>query len=130
MAAAFGSGAVFTLVSSNGIGGGPNLAANALSSGLLFALMQGGLFKVRLSLLHISFHVMSLHITYIYCCLQLGEKFSKPPTEDVLYTKTRGMLTSLGLNNYEKNFKSGLLTDTTLPLLTDRFNSIPFVECT
>lgn len=93
MAAAFGSGAVFTLVSSNGIGG-PNLAANALSSGLLFALMQGGLFK-------------------------LGEKFSKPPTEDVLYTKTRGMLTSLGLNNYEKNFKSGLLTDTTLPLLTD-----------
>ncbi|PWA70530.1 mitochondrial import inner membrane translocase subunit TIM22 [Artemisia annua] len=93
MAAAFGSGAVFTLVSSNGIGG-PNLAANALSSGLLFALMQGGLFK-------------------------LGEKFSKPPTEDVLYTKTRGMLTILGLNNYEKNFKSGLLTDTTLPLLTD-----------
>ncbi|GJT30867.1 mitochondrial import inner membrane translocase subunit TIM22-like protein [Tanacetum coccineum] len=97
MAAAFGSGAVFTLVSSSGTGmAPPNLAANALSSGLLFALMQGGLFK-------------------------LGEKFSKPPTkeEDVLYTKTRGMLTSLGLHNYEKNFKSGFLTDTTLPLLTD-----------
>lgn len=26
---------------------------------------------------------------------------------------------SLGLQNYEKNFKKGLLTDTTLPLLTD-----------
>ncbi|KAK9071682.1 hypothetical protein SSX86_008111 [Deinandra increscens subsp. villosa] len=92
MVAAFGSGAVFTLVSGMG---GPNVAANALSSGVLFALMQGGLFK-------------------------LGEKFSKPPTEDVLYNKTKGMLSSLGLHNYEKNFKSGLLTDTTLPLLTDR----------
>ncbi|GKF96608.1 chloroplastic import inner membrane translocase subunit HP30-2-like protein, partial [Tanacetum coccineum] len=79
----------------------PNLAVNALSSGLLFALMQGGLFK-------------------------LGEKLSKPPTatNDVLYTKTRGMLTSLGLHHYEKNFKSGLLTDTTLPLLIDKFNSL------
>ncbi|GJU06127.1 mitochondrial import inner membrane translocase subunit TIM22 [Tanacetum coccineum] len=97
IATAFGSDAVFTLVSSSGAGmAPPNLAANALSSGLLFALMQGGLFK-------------------------LGEKFSKPPTatKDVLYTKTRGMLTSLGLHHYEKNFKSGLLTDTTLPLLID-----------
>lgn len=91
MVAAFGSGAVFTLVSGMG---GPNLAANAVSSGVLFALMQGGLFK-------------------------LGEKFSKPPVEDVLYNKTRGMLSSLGLHSYEKNFKRGLLTDTTLPLLTD-----------
>lgn len=91
MVAAFGSGAVFTLVSGMG---GPNLAANAVSSGVLFALMQGGLFK-------------------------LGEKFSKPPAEDVLYSKTKGMLSSLGLHGYEKNFKSGLLTDTTLPLLTD-----------
>ncbi|GJY79775.1 mitochondrial import inner membrane translocase subunit TIM22 [Tanacetum coccineum] len=97
IATTFGSDAVFTLVSSSGAGmAPPNLAVNALSSGLLFALMQGGLFK-------------------------LGEKLSKPPTatKDVLYTKTRGMLTSLGLHHYEKNFKSGLLTDTTLPLLTD-----------
>ncbi|KAD5961180.1 hypothetical protein E3N88_12653 [Mikania micrantha] len=91
MVAAFGSGAAFTLVSGMG---GPNLAANVVSSGVLFALMQGGLYK-------------------------LGEKFSKPPAEDVLYSKTRSMLSSLGLHNYEKNFKSGLLTDTTLPLLTD-----------
>ncbi|XP_076909066.1 chloroplastic import inner membrane translocase subunit HP30-2-like [Bidens hawaiensis] len=91
MVAAFGSGAVFTLVSGMG---GPNLPANMVTSGVLFALMQGGLFK-------------------------LGEKFSKKPVEDVLYSKTRGMLSNLGLANYEKNFKSGLLTDTTLPLLTD-----------
>ncbi|MCL7047369.1 hypothetical protein MKW94_014628, partial [Papaver nudicaule] len=29
------------------------------------------------------------------------------------------MLSKLGLQNYEKNFKKGLLTDITLPLLTD-----------
>lgn len=52
--------------------------------------------------------------------VQLGQKFSQPPVEDVYYSRTRSMLTSLGLQNYEKNFKKGLLTDTTLPLLTDR----------
>ncbi|KAL8142725.1 hypothetical protein V2J09_015757 [Rumex salicifolius] len=93
MVAAFGSGAAFSLVS--GMGSGPNPVLNAATSGLFFALVQGGLFK-------------------------LGEKFSKPPTEDLFYSKTRSMLTSLGLQTYEKNFKRGLLTDTTLPLLTDR----------
>ncbi|KAM4068530.1 chloroplastic import inner membrane translocase subunit HP30-2-like [Castanea sativa] len=91
MVAAFGSGATFSLVSGMG---GPNLAANAVTSGLFFALVQGGLF-------------------------QLGKKFSQPPTEDIFYSKTRSMLNNLGLQNYEKNFKKGLLTDTTLPLLTD-----------
>ncbi|XP_031394780.1 chloroplastic import inner membrane translocase subunit HP30-2-like [Punica granatum] len=91
MVAAFGSGAMFTLVSGMG---GPNQAANAVTSGLFFALVQGGLFK-------------------------LGQKFSKPPEEDIYYARTRNMLTSLGLQNYEKNFKKGLLTDGTLPLLTD-----------
>lgn len=43
MVAAFGSGAMFSLVSGMG---GPNLAANAVTSGLFFALVQGGLFKV------------------------------------------------------------------------------------
>ncbi|KAF8413440.1 hypothetical protein HHK36_001423 [Tetracentron sinense] len=52
--------------------------------------------------------------------LQLGQKFSQPPAEDAFYARTRCMLTSLGLQNYEKNFKKGLLTDSTLPLLTDR----------
>jgi hypothetical protein len=31
------------------------------------------------------------------------------------------MLNQLGLQNYEKNFKKGLLTDETLPLLNDRY---------
>ncbi|XP_027330112.1 chloroplastic import inner membrane translocase subunit HP30-2-like [Abrus precatorius] len=91
MAAAFGSGAMFSLVSGMG---GPNQAANAVTSGLFFALVQGGLF-------------------------QIGQKFSQPPAEDIHYSKTRHMLHNLGLQNYEKNFKKGLLTDNTLPLLTD-----------
>ncbi|XP_059434134.1 chloroplastic import inner membrane translocase subunit HP30-2 [Corylus avellana] len=91
MVAAFGSGAMFSLVSGMG---GPNLAGNAVTSGLFFALVQGGLFK-------------------------LGQKFSTPPAEDVFYNKTKSMLHNLGLQNYEKNFRRGLLTDSTLPLLTD-----------
>ena len=43
MVAAFGSGAMFSLVSGMG---GPNQAANAVTSGLFFALVQGGLFQV------------------------------------------------------------------------------------
>ncbi|OIT35798.1 PREDICTED: uncharacterized protein LOC109242888 [Nicotiana attenuata] len=91
MAAAFGSGALFSLVSGMG---GPNPVPNALTSGIFFALVQGGLFE-------------------------LGRKFSQPPAEDTHYARTRSMLSSLGLQNYEKNFKKGLLTDNTLPLLTD-----------
>ncbi|TKY73985.1 translocase of inner mitochondrial membrane 17 [Spatholobus suberectus] len=91
MAAAFGSGAMFSLVSGMG---GPNQAANAVTSGLFFALVQGGLF-------------------------QIGQKFSQPPAEDIHYAKTRHMLHNLGLQSYEKNFKKGMLTDNTLPLLTD-----------
>lgn len=48
MVAAFGSGAMFTLVSGMG---GPNQAANAVTSGLFFALVQGGLFKVKIQYL-------------------------------------------------------------------------------
>ncbi|KAL5574182.1 hypothetical protein UlMin_023779 [Ulmus minor] len=73
---------------------GPNQAANAVTSGLFFALVQGGL-------------------------CQLGQQFSQPPTEDIYYSKTRSMLSNLGLQNYEKNFKKGLLSDSTLRLLTD-----------
>ncbi|KAI3704814.1 hypothetical protein L1987_75043 [Smallanthus sonchifolius] len=65
-----------------------------VSTGVIFALVYGGIWKLQ-------------------------EKFSKPRAEDVLYNKTRGMLWRLGLHDYEKNFKSGLLTDSTLPLLTD-----------
>lgn len=44
MVAAFGSGAMFSLVSGMG---GPNQALNAVTSGLFFALIQGGIFKVN-----------------------------------------------------------------------------------
>lgn len=52
--------------------------------------------------------------------MQFGQKFSQPPAEDIYYAKARSMLDNLGLQNYEKNFKKGLLTDNTLPLLNDR----------
>ncbi|KAE9464672.1 hypothetical protein C3L33_03436, partial [Rhododendron williamsianum] len=88
MVAAFGSGAMFSLVSGMG---GPNLAANAVTSGVFFALVQGGIF-------------------------QIGQKFSKPPADDMFYDKTRSMLTNLGLQNYEKNFKRGFaLRDVKIP---------------
>ncbi|KAF8413439.1 hypothetical protein HHK36_001422 [Tetracentron sinense] len=52
MVAAFGSGAMFSLVSGMG---GPNQAANVITSGLFFALVQGGLFKVPSSGTNIFF---------------------------------------------------------------------------
>ncbi len=52
--------------------------------------------------------------------VQLGQKFAQTPEKDINYDRTRNMLFRLGLQNYEKNFMKGLLTDTTLPLLTDR----------
>ncbi|KAI3984625.1 hypothetical protein MKX01_003988 [Papaver californicum] len=47
---------------------------------------------------------------------QLGQKTSQLPGE---YTRTSCMLSNLGLQNYEKNFKKGLLTDIIIHLLTD-----------
>ncbi|KAJ6359527.1 hypothetical protein OIU76_001123 [Salix suchowensis] len=46
MVAAFGSGAMFSLVSGMD---GPNLATNGITSGLFLTLVQGGLFKVKLA---------------------------------------------------------------------------------
>ncbi|KAL6127327.1 hypothetical protein ACLB2K_075368 [Fragaria x ananassa] len=93
MVAAFGSGALFSLVSGFG---GPNQVQSALTSGIFFAAVQGGLFK-------------------------LGQRFSKVPSvdKDLYYSRTRSMLSNLGLDRYEENFKRGLLTDYTLPLLND-----------
>ncbi|KAF8686685.1 hypothetical protein HU200_043518 [Digitaria exilis] len=91
MAAAFGSGALFSIVSGMGT---PNPVTNAVTTGMAFAVFQGGFFMI-------------------------GQKFSKPSSEDTYYSRTRSMLHKLGLEKYEKNFKKGLLTDQTLPLLTD-----------
>lgn len=60
------------------------------------------------------------YLTAVFTIIQFGQKLSQPPVEDMYYSRTRSMLNSLGLQNYEKNFKKGLLTDNTLPLLTDR----------
>eukprot|EP00894_Picocystis_sp_ML_P000168 jgi/Pico_ML_1/50685/g1852.t1 len=91
MMAAFGSGAAFTVVS--GMGGGPNLAVSAVSTGVVFALLQGAFYKI-------------------------GKTFAPQP-DDGKYTKTRTLLTKMSLEKYEKNFRKGLLTDDTLFLLTD-----------
>jgi len=45
MIAAFGSGAMFSLVSGMG---GPNQIGNMVTSGLFFALAQGGMYKVSI----------------------------------------------------------------------------------
>lgn len=91
MAAGFGSGLAFSLVS--GVNG-PNPAANALSTGVVFALFNGAFYKA-------------------------GQALSQKKPKDVHYRDASGMLATLGLQKYEKNFKRGLLTDNTLPLLND-----------
>eukprot|EP00244_Chara_vulgaris_P001220 TRINITY_DN1191_c0_g1_i1.p1 TRINITY_DN1191_c0_g1~~TRINITY_DN1191_c0_g1_i1.p1 ORF type:complete len:243 (-),score=42.97 TRINITY_DN1191_c0_g1_i1:44-772(-) len=91
MVAAFGSGAAFSLVS--GVGA-QNAVGTALSTGVAFALLQGAFFKI-------------------------GQQFTQPPVDDKLYLNTKMMLVHLGLQKYEKNFRKGLLTDATLPLLND-----------
>ncbi|MCL7034670.1 hypothetical protein MKW94_014965 [Papaver nudicaule] len=88
MAAGFGAGVTFKLMTSMGH---PYVAIDAVILGLIGALVGGSIFE-------------------------LGQKTSQMPGE---YTKTRCMLSNLGLQNYEKNFKEGLLTDITIPLLTD-----------
>ena len=64
MLAAFGSGAMFSLVS--GVGG-PNQAANAVTSGLFFALVQGGLFQVICYFINLSEITISFSAHVINC---------------------------------------------------------------
>uniref|UniRef100_A0A061R190 Mitochondrial import inner membrane translocase subunit tim17 tim22 tim23 family protein n=1 Tax=Tetraselmis sp. GSL018 TaxID=582737 RepID=A0A061R190_9CHLO len=101
MIASFGSGIAFSLVSGIGTSvnqpGGPVPAA--LVTGTMFALFQGAFYKI-------------------------GEMFgwtgtaAGTPAEDT-YLRTRYMLSTLGLEKYEKNFKKGLLDDSTLMLLNE-----------
>ncbi|KAI5082945.1 hypothetical protein GOP47_0002688 [Adiantum capillus-veneris] len=90
MVAAFGSGAMFSLVSG---AGGQNVLPSAVMTGVFFAALQGGLFKLS--------------------------KVSKPPPDDIYYMNGRSMLQQLALERYLRNFKRGLLADTTLSLLND-----------
>eukprot|EP00898_Chlorokybus_atmophyticus_P004822 jgi/Chlat1/5340/Chrsp35S05206 len=92
MAASFGSGAAFALLSPMP---GTNRFVGAISTGLSFALLQAAFTKVMTA---------------------WGPKKPQPETN---YLKTKGMLQNLGLERYEKNFKKGELNDSVLPLLTD-----------
>ncbi|KAI3834490.1 hypothetical protein MKW92_037258 [Papaver armeniacum] len=89
--AGFTSGYMFHVVGNPS----PNRASQATISGLIFALCYSVLHKVR-------------------------SKSSLPPVEDTCYTRTRWMLSNLGLQSYENNFKKNLLTDNVLPLLKER----------
>lgn len=105
LAAAFCSGACFSLVSggiSSGGGGAaamagappPNPLMAAFSAGVIFALFQGGFYK-------------------------LGEKFgggSSSKVEDTEYLRVKAMLKSLNLSQYEKNVRKGRLNDLTIGL--------------
>ncbi|KAI3919679.1 hypothetical protein MKW92_049964 [Papaver armeniacum] len=88
MAAGFGAGVTFELLTSTG---NPHVAVNAAILGVIGALVGGVIFE-------------------------LGQKKSQLQGE---YARTRCMLSNLGLQNYVKNFQEGLLTDITIPLLTD-----------
>ena len=57
MIAAFGSGAAFSLVSGMA---GTDPVMGAFSTGVVFALLQGGLFQVTLSVLHLEQSLSSL----------------------------------------------------------------------
>lgn len=82
----------------------------------LISILFGRSLSIVLSLAYICLRCLE----HFFVVMQIGQKFSKPPADDMFYEKTRSMLTNLGLQNYEKNFKRGLLTDNTLPLLNDR----------
>lgn len=60
-------------------------------------------------------------VDYRLFWLQVGKKFAKTPTEDKDYLRGKNMLQKLELQKYEKNFRKGMLTDETLPLVNDRF---------
>ncbi|KAI3886692.1 hypothetical protein MKW92_008844 [Papaver armeniacum] len=89
MAAGFGAGVTLKLMLTPMRG--PDAAVNAAIVGVMGAIFGG-------------------------CAFKLGHRVCLPPVE---YTRTRCMLSSLGLLKYEKNFEEGSLTDNTLPLLTD-----------
>ncbi|MCL7049150.1 hypothetical protein MKW94_015965 [Papaver nudicaule] len=88
--AAFTSGYLFQMFTKTPPCGGPD----AIVGGLILAVCH--------SLLHE---------------VQLRSNSSQPPVDDTCFTRTRCMLSNLGLQNYENNFKKNLLTDDIMPLL-------------
>eukprot|EP00239_Pterosperma_sp_CCMP1384_P004307 CAMPEP_0197856382 /NCGR_PEP_ID=MMETSP1438-20131217/28442_1 /TAXON_ID=1461541 /ORGANISM="Pterosperma sp., Strain CCMP1384" /LENGTH=269 /DNA_ID=CAMNT_0043471817 /DNA_START=65 /DNA_END=874 /DNA_ORIENTATION=+ len=109
--ASFGGGAAYSLSSNLGapkgvplIPGGPlpattpgAMAMDAVRTGLAFAVLQSAFYYI-------------------------GEQFTggaSKPEEDVQYRAVTDMLRVLGLEQYDKNFRKGKLTDSTLMLLTE-----------
>uniref|UniRef100_M4FIY5 SAM domain-containing protein n=1 Tax=Brassica campestris TaxID=3711 RepID=M4FIY5_BRACM len=90
LVSASGAGLAISLVS-EGLKVKP---AHALSTAAVFAVVSGTIYKV-------------------------SETIKSHNAQDAFYTETRVMLSKLGLEEYEKNFKKGHLTDPTLPFLTD-----------
>ena len=112
MIASFGSGAAFAVASKLGLPPGTlsaampgmpplpvvvtpaSLATDALTTGTVFALLQGGFFK-------------------------LGKMMSGEKAPDTAYVRASAMLGALRLERYDNCFRKALLTDDTLPLLTE-----------
>mmetsp|Transcript_14224 Transcript_14224/g.30452 ORF Transcript_14224/g.30452 Transcript_14224/m.30452 type:complete len:258 (-) Transcript_14224:685-1458(-) len=106
-AASFGAGFLYSVVSNVGapknlpVGtviptGAVAILADAARTGALFATLQTVFSKI-------------------------GEHFSgAQKEEDTSYVATKQMLDALDLSKYEKNFKKGQLTDSTITLLTEQ----------
>ncbi|MCL7042764.1 hypothetical protein MKW94_009069 [Papaver nudicaule] len=90
--AGFTSGYLFEAFKNSPACGGPE----AIVSGVVFAVCQGLLHEMR-----------------------LRSESSQLPVADTCYTRTRSMLSNLGLQDYENHFKKNLLMDSTMPLLKE-----------
>jgi len=62
--------------------------------------------------------------------MQLGKKFKRGPAVEELpeYMRATHFLGTLGMQNYQKNLKRGLLNDSTIHLWNDRYNYIRFCK--
>jgi len=94
MCAAFGSGAAFSLVSGMGSAGNP--AQAAFTTGVAFAVFQGGFHKIGQA-------------------FSGGSGAAKPEE----YARASYMLQTMGLSKYDKQVKKAQLTDATLLLWTE-----------
>uniref|UniRef100_A0A7S1SMT5 SAM domain-containing protein n=1 Tax=Tetraselmis chuii TaxID=63592 RepID=A0A7S1SMT5_9CHLO len=109
MAASFGSGVCFSLVSGMGSKPPPNMPPGqpaagplptAIITGVTFALFNGLFYQIGQSFFG-------------------GGETEKGPAGEDRYLRTKYMLSNLGLSQYEKNFKKGQLDDATLMLVNE-----------
>nr|VDD38365.1 unnamed protein product [Brassica oleracea] len=96
-----------------------NHLVSGSGAGLALSFLRQG-FKLRPAHALSSVAVFAVIQATIYKSHQVKETIKSRNAQDALYTEARAMLSMLGLEEYEKNFKKGRLTDPTLPLLTDR----------